>query len=78
MFFIDLLVEYTCRICYLLRLIWIKKIDVIEDSSSIKMFLLFEAVEVLMKRTFFVFSPFLFLLIGSQGFSVFFLKLLKV
>ena len=78
MFFIDLLVEYTCRICYLLRLIWIKKIDVIEDGSSIKMVLLFEAIEVLMKRTFFVFSPFLFLLIGSQGFSVFFLKLLKV
>ena len=46
--------------------------DVIYDASSANMSHLFTAVEVLMKRTFFVFSLFLFLLMGSQGYSMFF------
>ena len=50
--------------------------DVIYDATSANMFHLFTAVEVLMKRTFFVFSLFLFLLMGSQGYSMFFLELL--
>ena len=41
------------------------KSDAIEHVSSAKMSHLFAAVKVLMKRTFFAFSPFLFLLMGA-------------
>ena len=41
------------------------KFDIIKDVSSSKMPHSFAAVKVLMKRTFFAFSPFLCLLMGS-------------
>ena len=44
--------------------------------SSGKMSQSFAAVEVLMKNTFFAFSPFLYVLMGSQGCFMFFLELL--
>ena len=51
------------------------KSDVIKDDSSAKMSHSFAVVKVLMKRTFFTFSPFLFLLMGSQECSMFLLQL---
>ena len=47
------------------------KSDVIKDFGFAKMSELFAIVEVLIKRTFFVFSPFIYLLVGSQGCSLF-------
>ena len=52
------------------------KFDVIKDVSSAKMSHSFAAVEVLMKHTFFAFSPFLYVFMGNQGCSMFFLELL--
>ena len=52
--------------------------DVIKDVSSAKMSHSFAAVKVLMKRTFFAFSPFLFLLMRSKGSSMFLLELVMV
>ena len=51
------------------------KSDIIKDVSSTKMSHSFAAVQVLMKCTFFAFSPFLFLLMGSQGCSMCLLEL---
>ena len=50
------------------------KSDVIKDASSAKISHLFAAVKVLMKRTFFAFSLFLFLLVGSQECSMLLLE----
>ena len=50
------------------------KSDVITEVSSAKMSHSFAAAKVLMKLTFFAFIPFLFLLLGSQGSSMFRLK----
>ena len=50
------------------------KSDVIKDVSSAKISHLFTAVKVLMKRTFFAFSLFLFLLVESQECSMFLLE----
>ena len=52
--------------------------DVIKDVSSAKMSHSFAAVKVLMKRTFFAFSPFLFLFMRSKGCSMFLLELVMV
>ena len=52
------------------------KSDVIKNVISAKMSHSFAAVKVLMKRTFFAFSPFLFLLMESQGCSMFLLELI--
>ena len=52
------------------------KSGVIKEVSSAKMPHSFAAVEVLMKHTFFSFSAFLNVLMGSQRFSTFFLELL--
>ena len=51
------------------------KSDIIEDISAANMSHSFAAVEILMNRTFFAFSPSLTLLMGSQGCSMFFLEL---
>ena len=51
------------------------KSDVIKDVSSAKMSHSFTVVKVLMKCTLFAFSPFLFLLMESQGCSMLLLKL---
>ena len=52
------------------------KSEVIKDVRFAKMSDLFSAVEVLMKHTFFAFSPFLYVLMGSYRWSMFFLELL--
>ena len=65
--------NYTCQplVVYLfvksvtLSFILEFKSDIIKDVSSSKMSHSFAAVKVLMKRTFFAFSPFLCLLMGS-------------
>ena len=51
------------------------KAIVIKYVSSARMSHSFATVKVLMKCTFFAFSPFLFLLMGSQRCSMFLLKL---
>ena len=51
------------------------KSDIIKDVSPAKMSHSFAAGKVLMKRTFFVFSAFLFLFMRSQGCSMFLLEL---
>ena len=51
------------------------KPGIIKDISSAIMSHLFAAVEIITKRTFFSFGPFLILLMGSQGCSMFFLEL---
>ena len=52
------------------------KPEVIKGVSSAKMSELFAIVEVLIERTFFHFSPFMYFLVRSQGYSMFLLKLL--
>ena len=52
------------------------KSDFLKDVSSAKMSHSFVAVEVPMKHTFFGASSFLYMLMGSQGCSIFFLELL--
>ena len=50
--------------------------DLIKDISSAKMPDLFAVFMLLIECTFYAFCPFLFLLVGSQRCSMFFLKLL--
>ena len=52
------------------------KPEVIKGVSSAKMSELFAIVEVLIERTFFHFSLFMYFLVRSQGYSMFLLKLL--
>ena len=52
------------------------KSDVIKDINSAKMSESFASVEVLTERTSFTFSPLMYLLMGSQGCSMFLFKLL--
>ena len=52
------------------------KSDIIKDINFAKMSESFATVEVLIERTFFAFSPLIYLLVGSQGCSMFLLKLL--
>ena len=47
------------------------KSEVIKDVSSAKMPELLATVEVQIRRTFFDFSPFMYLLVRSEGYSVF-------
>ena len=51
------------------------KSDVIKGVNSAKMSHSFTTLKVLMKLTFFAFSSFLFLLMGSQRCSIFLLEL---
>ena len=46
------------------------KSDVVKDVGFTNMSEFFAIVEVLIKNTFFEFSPFIYLLVGSQGCSV--------
>ena len=68
---------FVCELCRFL-FFFVEEIspDIIKDANSAKMSGSLAIAEVLIERKFFTFSPCVYLLAGSQGYSIFLLDLL--